>query len=68
MELPKIDPDSERIEVLSALQFQKLNEVWDNYQNRQVAHLHKLIGWTGMRPSEPILLLWEDVDFEKNNL
>ena len=68
LELPKIDPDSERIEVLSALQFQKLNEVWDNYPNRQVAHLHKLIGWTGMRPSEPLRLVWEDVDFEKKIL
>ena len=67
-ELPKIDPDSERIEVLSALQFQKLNELWDNYPNRQVAHLHKLIGWTGMRPSEPLRLVWEDVDFEKKIL
>ena len=65
LELPKIDPDSERIEVLSALQFQKLNEVWDNYPNRQVAHLHKLIGWTGMIPSEPLRLVWEDVYFEK---
>ena len=68
LELPKIDPDSERIEVLSAVQFQKLNEVWDNYPNRQVAHLHKLIGWTGMRPSEPLRLVWEDVDFEKKIL
>ena len=68
LELPKIDPDSERIEVLSALQFQKLNELWDNYPNRQVAHLHKLIGWTGMRPSEPLRLVWEDVDFEKKIL
>ena len=63
IEVPKIDPDSERIEVLTPEQFQKLNEVWDNYHNRQVANLHKLIGWTGMRPSESMRLKWDDVDF-----
>ena len=64
IEVPKIDPDSKRIEVLTPEQFQKLNEVWDNYHDRQVANLHKLIGWTGMRPSEPLRLKWEDIDFE----
>ena len=68
IEVPKIDPDSERIEVLTPEQFQKLNEVWDNYHNRQVANLHKLIGWTGMRPSEPLRLKWEDVDFDRGFL
>lgn len=66
--LPKVDPDSERIEVLSPEQFQRLNQVWESYPDQHIANLHKLIGWTGMRPSEPLRLRWEDVDFEYNQI
>jgi integrase len=68
IELPKVDPDSERIEVLTPEQFQQLNQVWDSYPDRHLAHLHKLIGWTGMRPSEPLRLKWSDIDFERNQI
>jgi len=63
IQLPKADPDSERIEVLTEEQFQKLHEVWESYPDRHIAHLHQFIAWTGSRPSEPLKLLWKDVDF-----
>ena len=62
MQLPKADPDSERIEVLTDEQFQKLHEVWASYHDRHIAHLHQFIGWSGSRPSEVLKLLWVDVD------
>ena len=63
IQLPKADPDSERIEILSDEQFRKLHEVWESYPDRHIAHLHQFIAWTGSRPSEPLKLLWKDVDF-----
>ena len=68
IQIPKPDPDSERIEVLSKEEFRQLNSVWDNYPDRHIANLHKLIAWTGMRPSEPLRLKWMDIDFEKGFL
>ena len=63
IKLPKPDPDSERIEVLTDVQFQQLNEVWENYFDKHIVHLHQLIAWTGSRPSEALKLLWEDINF-----
>ena len=65
IQLPKVDPDSTRIEPLTEEQFQKLHEVWDAYHDRHVVHIHQFIAWTGSRPSEPLKLLWKDVDFSK---
>ncbi len=65
IKLPKPDPDSERIEVLTDEQFQKLHEVWASYHDRHIAHLHQFIGWSGSRPSEVLKLLWTDVDFKQ---
>ena len=62
IKLPKPDPDSERIEVLTDEQFQKLHEIWASYHDRHIAHLHQFIGWSGARPSEVLKLLWVDVD------
>ncbi len=67
IQLPKADPDSERIEILSDEQFRKLHEVWDAYPDQHIAHLHQFIAWTGSRPSEPMKLLWKDVDFLRKN-
>ena len=53
-----------RIEVLTDQQFSKLNEVWEEYPDQHIVNLHKLIAWTGMRPSEPCRLKWEDIDME----
>jgi hypothetical protein len=49
IELPKQDPTSERIEVLTPEQFQNLWQVWESYPDRQLSHLHQFIGWTGSR-------------------
>ena len=65
IQLPKADPDSERIEILSDEQFRKLHEVWDAYPDQHIAHLHQFIAWTGSRASEPLKLLWSDVDFNQ---
>ena len=62
IKLPKPDPDSERIEVLTDEQFQKLHEIWASYHDRHIAHLHQFIGWSGSRPSEVLKLLWKDAD------
>ena len=62
IKLPKPDPDSERIEVLTDEQFQKLHEIWASYHDRHIAHLHQFIGWSSSRPSEVLKLLWVDVD------
>ena len=62
IKLPKPDPDSERIEVLTDEQFQKLHEIWSSYHDRHIAHLHQFIGWSGSRPSEVLKLFWVDVD------
>ena len=62
IKLPKPDPDSERIEVLTDEQFQKLHEIWSSYHDRHIAHLHQFIGWSSSRPSEVLKLLWVDVD------
>ena len=67
IELPKQDPNSERIEVLTPEQFQNLQQVWESHPDRQLAHLHQFIGWTGSRPSEALKLLWKDVDFGRRN-
>ena len=40
IKLPKPDPDSDRIEVLTEEQFQHLNEVWGNYYDKHIVHLH----------------------------
>ena len=44
IKLPKPDLDSERIEVLTDEQFQKLHEIWASYHDRHIAHLHQFIG------------------------
>ena len=62
IELPKVE--SERIEVLSDEQFKSLTEAWNEYPDKHIVNLHKVIAWTGMRPSEPCSLQWDDVDFE----
>ena len=67
IELPKQDPTSERIEVLTPEQFQNLQQVWESYPDRQLSHLHQFIGWTGSRPSEALKLLWKDIDFDRSN-
>ena len=67
IELPKQDPNSERIEVLTPEQFQNLRQVWESYPDRQHSHLHQFIGWTGSRPSEALKLLWKDIDFDRGN-
>ena len=67
IEIPKQDPNSERIEVLTPEQFQNLQQVWESHPDRQLAHLHQFIGWTGSRPSEALKLLWKDVDFGRRN-
>ncbi len=62
IELPKVE--SERIEVLTDKQFKGLSEAWNEYPDKHIVNLHKVIAWTGMRPSEPCSLKWEDVDFK----
>ena len=62
IELPKVE--SERIEVLTDEQFKSLTEAWNEYPDKHIVNLHKVIAWTGMRPSEPCSLQWDDVDFE----
>ena len=52
IKLPKPDPNSERIEVLTDEQFQKLHEVWASYHDRHIAHLHQFIGWSGLGHQE----------------
>ena len=56
--------DNQRIEVLTDEQFSNLNEVWEEYPDQHIVNMHKLIAWTGMRPSEPCRLKWEDIDLE----
>ena len=65
IQLPKVDPDSTRIEPLTEEQFQKLHEVWETYHDRHIVNIHRFIAWTGSRPSEPLKLLWKDVDLSK---
>ena len=60
--LPSVD--NQRIEVLTDEQFSNLNEVWEEYPDQHIVNMHKLIAWTGMRPSEPCRLKWEDIDLE----
>ena len=62
IKLPQPDPDSERSEVLTDEQFQKLHEIWSSYHDRHIAHFHQFIGWSGSRPTEVLKLLWVDVD------
>ena len=61
IQLPKLDSSVERIEILTKEQFQNLHKIWSTYPDRQVANLHKLIAWTGMRPSEALKLLRADI-------
>ena len=68
IEIPKPDPDSERIEVLTTEQLQNLNSVWETYHDRHIVNWHKLMAWTGMRPSEPLRLEWKDIDFDRGFL
>ena len=56
--------DNQRIEVLTDEQFSNLNEVWEEYPDQHIVNMHKVIAWTGMRPSEPCRLKWEDIDFK----
>ncbi len=56
--------DNKRIEVLTDEQFSNLNNVWDEYPDQHIVNMHRLIAWTGMRPSEPCRLKWEDIDTE----
>jgi len=62
IKLPKVE--SERIEVLTDEQFKALAEAWNEYPDKHIVNLHKVIAWTGMRPSEPCSLKWDDVDFK----
>ncbi len=66
IELPKADPDSERIEILTDEQFRELHKVWDDYPDQHIAYLHQFIGWSGSRPSEVLKLLWVDVDLDQH--
>ena len=50
--------------MLTDEQFSNLNEVWLEYPDQHIVNMHKLIAWTGMRPSEPCRLKWEDIDLE----
>ena len=59
IEVPPVDPDSERIEVLTDEQFKQLHEVWDNYPDPHIVNWHKFVAWTGSRPSEPLRLEWK---------
>ena len=68
IKLPSVDPDSERIEVLTEEQFQSLQKVWDTYPDQHIVHWHKFIAWTGSRPSEPLRLEWKDIDFKNGFL
>ena len=68
IEVPPVDPDSERIEVLTDEQFKQLHEVWDNYPDPHIVNWHKFVAWTGSRPSEPLRLEWKDVDFKNGFL
>jgi integrase len=65
IKLSKVDPDSTRIEPLTEQQFQKLHEIWDSYHDPHIVNIHRFIAWTGSRPSEPLKLLWKDIDFAK---
>ena len=60
--LPSVD--NQQIEVLTDEQFSNLNEVWEEYPDQHIVNMHKLIAWTGMRPSESCRLKWEDIDLE----
>ena len=62
-QLPNANPDSERIEILTDEQFRELHKVWDDYSDQHIVHLQQFIAWTGLRASEPLKLLWADVDF-----
>ena len=62
IKLPSVD--NQRIEVLTDEQFSNLNEVWEEYPDQHIVNMHKLIAWTGMRPSESCRLKWEDIDLE----
>ena len=64
--LPSVD--NLRIEVLTDEQFSNLNEVWLEYPDQHIVNMHKLIAWTGMRPSEPCRLKWEDINLELGKL
>ena len=61
IEMPKVL--NERIEVLSDEQLEALYEAWNDYPDKHIVHRHKLIAWTGMRPSEIDRLEWTDIDF-----
>ena len=67
MDIVLINPNSDRTEILTAKQFQRLLDVWQSYPDRQLSHLHQFTGWTGSRPSEALKLLWKDVDFDRRN-
>ena len=67
MDIVLINPNSNRTEILTDKQFQRLLDVWQSYPDRQLSHLHQFIGWTGSRPSEALRLLWKDIDFDRRN-
>ena len=62
------DQSPARIEVLTDKQFQNLVQVWASYHDRHVVNMHRLIAWTGMRPSEVCRLEWTDLDQENGVL
>ena len=35
--------------------------------DHHVVHIYQFIAWTGSRPSEPLKLLWKDIDFDRRN-
>ena len=49
----------------SVLQIPQDLLLWDSYHDQHISHLHQFIAWTGLRASEPVKLLWSDVDFNQ---
>ena len=66
--IPKADGDTERIEVLSKEQFQSLHAVWKTYPDKHIVNIHRLIAWSGMRPSEALKIKKTDINPEETFL
>ena len=66
--IPKADGDTERIEVLSKEQFQNLHAVWKTYPDKHIVNIHRLIAWSGMRPSEALKIKKTDINSEETFL
>ena len=66
IELPKQDPNSERIEVLTPEQFQNLKQEWESHPDRELTHLHQFTGWRSEAPGSPEVVL-EVCGLERGN-